>query len=94
MAGATGKSSHKDFKVTFDARITLGNLLQSGVIVVGIVGGYFAIVSGQQANTAAIERNTTAIEKLAEQASSADVLEYKVDQLTEAMARIETKLED
>lgn len=80
--------------IEFDKKISLGNVLQIGVIVIGIVGMYFALKYGQAANTVAIERNTIAIQKLVEDSEGNDVLEYKVDQLTESVARIEKKLDD
>lgn len=79
---------------TFEKKISLGNIIQIGLLGIAIIGGYFGMKASIDANTKAHQINTKAISQMQSETQSLDVLTYKVDSLTSTVARIEAKLDD
>lgn len=52
-----------------DMKISLGNMITIGVLVVTIIGGWFTLKGKTETNTLDIARNTTRIERLETQNS-------------------------
>ena len=78
----------------FEKTLTLGNVIQILLIAGGLAGGYFGMKASIDANTRAIEQNIIHIKNMQAETESLDVLSYKVDQLSQAIMRVEEKLDD
>ena len=83
----------KDSGLRFDSRITLGNLLEIGTLIVVITTGYYSLKGSQEVIKNQVEQQTTSIQEIKQQYLRADLAQIRQETIATELRYLNQRLD-
>lgn len=79
---------------SFKKEISLGNIIQVAVLIVGMTGGYFVVIGDIETNRRQIVRLEKTVDQNSNFTRKIDVIENELGHIASTLDRLEEKLDD
>ncbi len=87
------QSENEKTGLRFDSRITLGNLLEIGTLIVVITTGYYSLKGSQEVIKNQVEQQTSTIQEIKQQYLRADLAQIRQETIASELRFLNQRLD-